>query len=109
MYARVVTLAGGDLTRVDEIVASVRDRFVSGPPDGLDEMRTFWMLVDRDRAQILGVSTFDDRAALRRCSKVLDGLPHPAPDAGGRPVSIDVYEIPISYERERVVSSGTAA
>ena len=99
MYARVVTLAGGDPTRVDEIVAAVRDRFASGAPEGLDEMRSFWMLVDRERAQILGVSLFDDRAALQRGSKVLDGLPHPAPDAGGRPVSVDVYEIPVHYER----------
>ena len=99
MYARVVTMAGGDPTRVDEIVASVRDRFASGAPEGLDEMRTFLMLVDHERAQVLGVSLFDDRAALRRSSKVLDKLPHPAPDAGGRPVSVDVYEIPVYYER----------
>jgi hypothetical protein len=30
---------------------------------------------------------------------VLDQLPHPAPDAGGRPASVDVYEIPVHYER----------
>jgi hypothetical protein len=99
MHARVVTLVGGDPTRVDEIVAAVRDRFTAGAPEGLDEMRGFWMLVDRQRAQILGVSLFDDRASLQRASKVLDELPHPAPDAGGRPASIDVYEIPVHYER----------
>lgn len=99
MHARVVTLVGGDPTRVDEIVAATRDRFTSGAPEGLDEMRGFWMLVDRQRAQILGVSLFDDRAALQRASKVLEQMPHPAPDAGGRPASIDVYEIPIAYER----------
>ena len=96
MHARVVTLVGGDPTRVDEIVAATRDRFTSGAPEGLDEMRGFWMLVDRQRAQILGVSLFDDRAALQRASKVLEQMPHPAPDAGGRPASIDVYEIPIA-------------
>jgi hypothetical protein len=99
MHARVVTFVGGDTSRVDEIVAAVRDRFTSGPPEGLDEMRSFWMLVDRQKAQILGVSLFDDRAALQRASKVLERLPHPAPDAGGRPASIDVYEIPVLYER----------
>ena len=106
MYARVVTLAGGDPTRVDEIVAAVRDRFASGAPEGLDEMQSFLMLVDHERAQILGVSLFDDRGALRRSSKALDKLPHPAPDAGGRPVSVSVYEIPVHYERP---STGKAA
>jgi hypothetical protein len=99
MHARVVTFVGGDPTRVDEIVAAIRDRFTSGAPEGLDEMRSFWMLVDRQRARILGVSLFDDRAALQRASKVLEQMPHPAPDAGGRPASIDVYEIAIAYER----------
>jgi hypothetical protein len=99
MYARVVTLAGGDPTRVDEIVGAVRDRFAAGAPEGLDEMQSFMMLVDHERAQILGVSLFEDRGALRRSSKVLDMLPHPAPDAGGRPVSVDVYEIPVHFER----------
>ncbi len=99
MYARVVTLTGGDPTRVEEVVAAVRDRFASGAPDGLEELRSFWMLVDRERAQILGVSLFDDRGALRRGSEVLDRMDHPAPAAGGRPVSVDVYEIPVHYER----------
>ncbi len=99
MYARVVTFTGGDPSRVEEVVAAVRDRFASGPPAGLEAMRSFWMLVDHDKADILGISLFDDRDALRRGGEVLDRLGHPAPEAGGRPVSVDVYEIPVSYER----------
>jgi hypothetical protein len=100
MYARVVTLTGGDPTRVEEVVSAVRDRFASGAPEGLEgDMRSFWMLVDRERAQILGVSLFDDRGALRRGSEVLDRMMHPAPEAGGSPVSVEVYEIPVHYER----------
>ena len=99
MYARVVTFAGGDPSRVEEVVAAVRDRFATGPPAGLEEMRSFWMLVDHDKADMLGISLFDDREALRRGGDVLDRLGHPAPEAGGRPVSVDVYEIPFGYDR----------
>ena len=104
MLARVVTFAGGDPTRVEEIIAAVRDRLSGDAPTGLEHARSFWMLVDRNRAEILGVSIFDDRDALRRGSELLERLGHPAPEAGGRPVSIDVYEIPVSYEREPAAS-----
>jgi hypothetical protein len=98
MFARVVTFAGGDPTRVDEVIAAVRDRVNSGAPALADSM-SFWMLVDRQKADMLGISLFEDRETLRRGSKALEGLPHPAPEAGGAIVSIDVYEIPVIYER----------
>jgi hypothetical protein len=102
MLARVVTFAGGEPTRVEEVIAAVRDRLSGETETGLEHARSFWMLVDRKRGQILGISIFDDSAALRRGSELLDRLGHPAPEAGGRPISIDVYEIPVSYEREPV-------
>ena len=99
MFARVVTFAGGDPTRVDEVIATIRDRFNSDRPAALDEAESFWMLVDRDRAHILGITLFEDRDKLRRGNKALDDLPEPAPEAGGRRVRIDTYEIPVSWEK----------
>jgi hypothetical protein len=99
MFARVVTFAGGDPTRVEEIIAAIRDRFTFGPPDALRDATAFWMLVDRRRAQILGVTFFEDGDALERGMKALDELPEPAPEAGGRRISVDAYEIPVSWER----------
>jgi hypothetical protein len=98
MFARVVTYVGGDPTRVEEIVAAIRDRFDPAPPPALDDAKSFWMLVDRKRAHILGISLFEDREKLRRGMKALDELPDPAPEAGGRRASVDVYEVPISFE-----------
>jgi hypothetical protein len=102
MLARVVTFEGGDPTRVEEVIAAVRDRLSGDEPTGLEHSRGFWMFVDRKRAHIFGISIFEDGEALRRGSEQLDRLGHPAPDAGGRPVSVEVYEIPVSYEREPV-------
>lgn len=98
MFARVVTFVGGDPTRVEEVIAAVRDRFEPEAPPELAEAKGFWMLVDRQKGQILGISMYEDRDALRRGSEALDRLPAPAPEAGGRAASVDVYEIPVSYQ-----------
>ncbi len=109
MFARVVTFAGGDPTRVDEVIAAVRDRIEEGAP-ALADSKSFWMLVDRQKASMLGISLFDDKETLRRGSKALEQLPHPAPDAGGAIVSIDVFEVPVVYERpERAAETAAAA
>ena len=101
MFARIVTFAGGDQTRVDEVIAAVRDRVDANIPE-LEDSLGFWMLVDRKRAQMLGVSLFEDRDALRRGDKALERLGHPAPEAGGEIISIDVYEVPVRYENPRL-------
>src|SRR5436190_22405176 len=100
MFARIVTFAGGDQTRVDEVIATVRDRIDANIPE-LQDALGFWMLVDRKRAQMLGISLFDDREALRRGDKALERLGHPAPEAGGELRSVDVYEGPVRYENPR--------
>ncbi len=107
MFARVVTFAGGDPTRVEEVIAATRDRFtadanqpVSETAAALEEAESFMMLVDRKRAHILGITLFEDREQLRRGMAELDRLPEPAPEAGGRRVRVDVYEVPIHFQRE---------
>jgi hypothetical protein len=99
LFARVVTYRGGDPTRIDEVIAAVRDRFTPEPPAELKGAKAFWMLVDRDRAHVLGISLFPDRESLRRGMDALDALPEPAPEAGGSRADVHVYEIPVSLER----------
>ena len=100
MFARVVTYAGGDPTRVEEVISAVRDRLNPEVTPALDEAKAFWMLVDRQKAQIYGISMFEDREKLRRGMNAMDKLPDPAPEAGGRRVAVDVYEVALAYERE---------
>jgi hypothetical protein len=108
MFARVVTFAGGDPTRIDEVIATIRDRFAPDAPDAVAEAEAFYMLVDRKRAHILGVTLFEDRDKLRRGMKRLDDLPEPAPEAGGRRVAVEAYEVPVSWERARFSSASPA-
>jgi hypothetical protein len=100
MFARVVTYAGGDPTRVEEIIAAVRERLTPDVTPALEDAKSFWMLVDRQKAQIYGISMFEDREKLRRGMNALDKLTDPAPEAGGRRVSVDVYEVALAYEHE---------
>ena len=66
MFARVVTFEGGAPTRVEEVVAAVRDRLTPETTSALADAKGFWMLVDRNKGRILGISIFEDREALRR-------------------------------------------
>jgi len=100
MFARVVTYAGGDPTRVEEVISAVRDRLDPEVTPALEEAKAFWMLVDRQKAQIYGISMFEDREKLRRGMSAMDKLPDPAPEAGGRRVAVDVYEVALAFERE---------
>ena len=90
MFARVVTYAGGDPTRVEEVISAVRDRLDPEVTPALDEAKAFWMLVDRQKAQIYGISMFEDRekllAALRRVE---------IPDAPRGSIKLDGYGNPI--------------
>jgi hypothetical protein len=100
MFARIVTYAGGDPTRVEEIIADVRDRLTQDVTQALDDSKSICMLVDRQKSQIYRISMFEDREKLRRGMNALDKLADPAPEAGGRRVSVDVYEVALAYEHE---------
>ena len=68
MFARVVTYAGGDPTRVEEIIAAVRDRLSPEVTPALGDAKSFWMLVDRQKAQIYGISILRGRRHTGRSS-----------------------------------------
>jgi hypothetical protein len=104
MFARVVHYAGGDPTRVEEIIAAVRDRLTPEVTPALDDAKSFWMFVDRQKAQIFGITMFETREELRRGMTAMDKLPDPAPEAGGRRVSVDVYEVALAYDRDEEVA-----
>jgi hypothetical protein len=102
MYARVVTLAAA--TRLGSTsrrrgTRPVRRRRAGG----LDEMQSFMMLVDHERAR----SSASRCSRSRRAAAQQQGARQAAasaPDAGGRPVSVDVYEIPSTSSARRTAA-----
>ena len=54
---------------------------------------------DSPKTAVLVISMFEDREKLRRGMSAMDKLPDPAPEAGGRRVAVDVYEVALAFER----------
>lgn len=91
MLARVAAFENRDMTRIDEVIAHVSRRIAEGrqpPGDG------FLMLIDRDGGRALGISLFEDAAALDAAEPEFERMGEEIPEElRGRRVSRDVYEV----------------
>ena len=89
MYARVAAFERPDLTGVDEVIATVKERGASIP--GL-QGRMF--LIDREQATALGITLFETAQAVRDAEPAFDELAAAIPEEQrGRRVSVDTYEV----------------
>ena len=94
MHARIAAFENPNMSRVDELVGTVRDRESTGTtfPDALG----MYMLVDRAAGTSLGISIFEDEAAIRRAEPVFEKMGDEIPEAlRGRRLSVDTYEVAI--------------
>jgi hypothetical protein len=91
MHARVAAFENRDMSRIDELIAQVSRRIAEGrqpPGDG------FLMLIDRQGGRALGVTLFDDLAALEAAEPEFERMGDEIPEEiRGRRVSRDVYEV----------------
>ena len=102
MYARIARFDGGDVSRMDEVIAGTREMIDStfdSPPEGLEGVKAVWMLVDRENARGLGVTLYENEEDLRRGDQALNAM-SPAVDAGQSRSNVEVYEIAHHRERE---------
>ncbi|HMJ97140.1 MAG TPA: hypothetical protein VK486_14895, partial [Thermoleophilaceae bacterium] len=72
MYARIATFES-DPSKIDEAIEMVRSEVDSDTPDGLDGAKMM-MLVNRETGQGLGVTLFEDEAAMRRGDEALNAM-----------------------------------
>jgi heme-degrading monooxygenase HmoA len=94
MHARIAAFENRDVSRIDELVETVRDRQSSGAeiPDALG----MYMLIDRSAGKMLGVSIFESAEALRAAEPIFDRMGDEIPeDLRGRRLSVDAYEVVI--------------
>ena len=104
MHARIAAFENRDVSRIDELVETVRDRQSSGAeiPDALG----MYMLIDRPAGKMLGVSIFESAEALRAAEPVFDRMGAEIPeDLRGKRLSVDAYEVVI----HEVVEGANAA
>jgi hypothetical protein len=94
MHARIAAFENPNTSRIDDLVGIVRDRESTGKavPDALG----MYMLVDRAAGTSLGISIFEDEAAIRRAEPLFEAMGNDIPEAlRGRRVEVKTYEVAI--------------
>ena len=97
MYVRIATFTGGDPSRADEIIESVRSMIQTRAQD-IPGAKRFMLLVDREGGRGLGVTFFESEDALRSAEPIFEQMTSAVPDAGGTRQSVDVYEVAVEEE-----------
>ena len=94
MHARIAAFENPNMSRFDDLVGLVRDRESTGRafPDALG----MYMLVDRAAGTSLGISIFEDEAAVRRAEPAFEKMGDDIPESlRGKRLSVDTYEVAI--------------
>ena len=99
MYARVARFEGGDPSRIDEQLAETRTQIARArSPDAPAAARTlaekvtrFIELVDRERAEFVGIAFAETEDDIRRIDEALSQM-SPG-EGGGRRTSVGIYEV----------------
>ena len=94
MYARVASFEQSDMSRVDELLATVSARAAAGQ-DMPDALRVL-MLTDRTSGRMLGITFFETEEAIREAEPAFERMGEEIPeDLRGRRLSVEVYEAAI--------------
>jgi hypothetical protein len=91
MHARVATFES-DPADFDEAIDMVRTQVESGEtPPGLEGAKML-MLIDRESGKSLGITLFEDEAAMRRGDEVLNAM---NPGDSETRTTVEFYEVPV--------------
>jgi hypothetical protein len=91
MFARIATFES-DPGSVDEAIQMVRSQVESQQtPAGLEGAKML-MMVDRATGKGVGITLFDDEAAMRRGDEALNAM---NPGSTERRTSVEFYEVPV--------------
>jgi hypothetical protein len=100
MFARVAMYHGADAAAIDALLeqlgAQVEAQF-NAPPAGLEGLREFLLLVDREHGRGLGISLFGTEEELRSGDAALDRVP--LSQAGGVRTGVERYELVLRRAR----------
>ncbi len=95
MYARVATFEGGDPSSIDEDRQRIEEGMQS-PPEGLEDVKEVWMLVDRESGKGLGVTVFETEEGMRRGDEALNAM---SPGGGAHRTGVAFYEVALRSTR----------
>jgi hypothetical protein len=94
MHARIAAFEATDPSRTDDVIQIVKDKAGDEPP--IPGALAMLMLVDRAAGTALGVSLFEDEAAIAAAEPAFDRLGDEIPEESrGRRVAVNTYEVTI--------------
>ena len=92
MYVRIAEFENRDMSRVDELIETVRARARSGSDFIVAER--LLMLIDRDGGTALGITFFDSKEAIAEAEPTFERLGDEIPeDLRGHRKSVEIYEV----------------
>ncbi len=91
MYARVATFEQRDMSRVDELMAKVRELDRAGT---VPEAEGMLMLIDRANGRAMGITLFATMEALRDAEPAFERMGDEIPEElRGRRIGVETYEV----------------
>jgi hypothetical protein len=103
MYARVARFEGGDVGKIDDQIAEMKQQMEAArsgglPADAPQEIKTlmetvsrFVELVDRRTGTSLGIAYSDTEEDIRRADEALNAMS--PPEGGPRRTGVEIYEV----------------
>ena len=101
MYARVAKFAG-EPAMADRAIEAVRGQIEAdweSPPEGLENVKELFVLVDREGGSGLGITLYETEEDLRRGDEALNAMSPPDPEATGRRTNVSTYEVVMRKQR----------
>jgi hypothetical protein len=97
MHARVATFEGGDPDQVRQVIAEIKQRAASGPPEGVPAAGLL-LLHRADEGKVINISLFETEEDLRQGDETLNAMDPPVPGAMGRRTSVEMYDVGVKLD-----------
>ena len=97
MHARVATFEGGDPGQIREMVAEIKKRAGSGPPEGVPAVGLL-LLHRAEDGKAMNISLFETEEDLKQGDATLNSMDPPVPGAMGERTSVEMYEVALDLK-----------
>ena len=97
MHARVTTFEGGDPDQVRQMIAEIKERSASGPPEGVPAVG-FLLMHKADEGKVLAISLFETEEDLETGDATLNSMDPPVAGGMGRRGAVERYEVGVKVD-----------
>jgi hypothetical protein len=97
MHARVATFEGGDHDQVRQVIAEIKQRAATGPPEGVPAVGLL-LLHRAEEGKVVSISLFETEEDLRQGDAALNAMDPPVPGVMGRRTSVEMYEVGVKLD-----------